>query len=138
MMWRDDEKRRASNRASAERRRRREGRPTRAELQQRRVAARAEKVRLAKLARASRLTFPQRLRQIIDEHKTSRGCQVCGLAEPAYVLDHHHVDPTTKLYSVARAKSYARLEAELAKCVVLCAIHHRMVEAGDIQLKEAT
>jgi hypothetical protein len=79
------------------------------------------------------------LTQARQEYKAARGCCICGLREPAYVLDFHHIDPTTKsLKTFDRYRTLTSLMAEIAKCVVICANHHRMLEAGDIVLpKEA-
>jgi hypothetical protein len=75
-------------------------------------------------------------RALVAAHKAARGCAICGLTEPTYVLDLHHLDPTQKWRSFGGSltHSWQRLEAELEKCVVLCCNHHRMVEAGDLTL----
>lgn len=75
-------------------------------------------------------------RSRIALHKGASGCVVCGLREPSYVLDLHHLDAAGKwrAFGGSLTHKWERLEAELAKCVVLCANHHRMVEAGDVAL----
>ena len=42
---------------------------------------------------------------------------------PAYVLELHHVDPSTKCFKLSQAHAYDRptIEAEITKCMVLCA-----------------
>lgn len=73
----------------------------------------------------------------ISEWKAARGCAWCGEKDPV-VLDCDHIDPSTKddrlrarLGQRAKVKwglsalSWADLEAELAKCQVLCANCHR-------------
>jgi hypothetical protein len=71
----------------------------------------------------------------LNEYKAAKGCVVCGVADPPYILDFHHVDPSTKEFVLSKAnKRSARVDAEIAKCVVICAIHHRMVEMGDVVL----
>jgi hypothetical protein len=57
-------------------------------------------------------------------------CLDCGGIFPPHVMDFDHRDPTTKLFSVAAdkvlLKNRAVLEAEVAKCDVICANCHRI------------
>lgn len=68
-----------------------------------------------------------RLHEYLRQVKVARGCEDCGERDPA-VLDFHHRDPATKVGSVrmlAQAQaSKARLDAEMAKCAVLCCNCH--------------
>jgi hypothetical protein len=66
----------------------------------------------------------------IDNYKTERGCIICKLDDPAFVLDLHHRDPATKKFGMSRPRkrTLEEVEEEAAKCVVLCANHHREVE----------
>lgn len=55
-------------------------------------------------------------------------CLDCGRAFPPYVMDFEHRDPTTKSFWIlqrAGTVSRERLDAELAKCDIVCAICHR-------------
>jgi hypothetical protein len=58
-------------------------------------------------------------------------CALCGYDRTPNNLHFHHVDPTTKQYSVnmARGKSLAAYRAEAAKCVLVCANCHGEIEA---------
>jgi cytochrome c553 len=49
-------------------------------------------------------------------------------------LHFHHVDPTTKWFtmSVASGKGLAKLRAEAMKCVLVCANCHGEIESGVI------
>jgi 5-methylcytosine-specific restriction endonuclease McrA len=54
-------------------------------------------------------------------------CSRCG-EKDRRCLDFHHLDPSKKDDSIAhmiKTASYARLEAEVKKCIVLCANCHR-------------
>lgn len=56
--------------------------------------------------------------------KLGGGCQVCGTTED---LEFHHVAPADKVIeaTVMFSKySQARIDEELAKCVLLCTDHH--------------
>jgi hypothetical protein len=58
----------------------------------------------------------------------SKGCSRCSEKHPA-TLDFHHIDLSTKEFTIGEARnrklSEARFKAELAKCIVLCANCHR-------------
>lgn len=59
------------------------------------------------------------------------GCVQCPEAD-LDCLDFHHRDATTKEFTVSfgiSSRSFARLKAEVAKCVVLCSNCHRKEHA---------
>ena len=66
---------------------------------------------------------------VVEFKRSCEGCVLCGEKEPVS-LDFHHLDPKAKDGAVARQPSIARVLAEIAKCVVLCANCHRKVHAG--------
>jgi 5-methylcytosine-specific restriction endonuclease McrA len=60
-------------------------------------------------------------------------CRGCGFDAPVDALEFHHLDPTAKEFGISVdgvPRSWARVEAELAKCVLLCANCHRETHAG--------
>lgn len=63
-----------------------------------------------------------------DDIKRSLGCSRCPEKEPV-ALDFHHRDPATKLGEVSkmitRGLGRKTIEAEIAKCDVLCSNCHR-------------
>lgn len=64
-------------------------------------------------------------------------CVACGYAKSSAALHFHHLDPSTKSFSIAGggvSRSLARARAEAAKCVLLCANCHAEVETGARQL----
>lgn len=70
-------------------------------------------------------------RTLVEE--AGGACILCGYARSMAALQFHHVDPSTKRFSlstkgVARALDAARAEAQ--KCVLLCANCHAEVEVG--------
>lgn len=71
-------------------------------------------------------------------YKNNKSCLVCGEAENC-CLDFHHLDPSQKDFAIGPnlTKKWDRIEAELAKCVVLCSNCHRKVHAGVIELNGA-
>lgn len=60
-------------------------------------------------------------------------CTRCGNCFPSVCMDFHHRDPATKQYGVALMLrcSLDKVRAEIAKCDVLCANCHRIVEFGN-------
>jgi hypothetical protein len=80
----------------------------------------------AKATERNRLARQERVARF-NELKAALACQKCGENHPA-VLDFHHRDAAQKEGEIAvlvRSGSMKRLEAELAKCDVLCANCHR-------------
>jgi len=66
--------------------------------------------------------------------KSGLRCERCGFSHPA-ALHFHHTHPTTKEFGLAaavrRGFSEARIQAEIAKCVVLCANCHAIEHHGE-------
>jgi Zn finger protein HypA/HybF involved in hydrogenase expression len=60
-------------------------------------------------------------RHFVKEYKSKCSCKKCGDARP-YVLDFHHIDPSTKLFDLGDTskKGIKKLQEEIDKCVVLC------------------
>jgi transposase len=70
-------------------------------------------------------------RKLVEE--AGGKCIACGYSECVAALQFHHVDPTTKSFSLAQrglARSWAAVRAEAAKCLLLCANCHAEVEVG--------
>ncbi|HEY1074630.1 MAG TPA: hypothetical protein VGE59_02925, partial [Patescibacteria group bacterium] len=69
--------------------------------------------------------------------KSSKSCCVCGESS-SVCLDFHHLDDKTKSFNLSDVKSWGwsmkKVEAEIEKCVVLCANCHRKVHAGIIDI----
>lgn len=60
-------------------------------------------------------------------------CRGCGFGSPVDALEFHHLDPSAKEFGISVdgvPRSWARVEAELTKCVLLCANCHRETHAG--------
>ena len=72
-------------------------------------------------------------REYIESHK-DRPCEDCGNTYPRFVMDFHHLDEETKdpqmkkknFIQTAMKWCIERIDAELAKCVVLCSNCHRV------------
>lgn len=57
-------------------------------------------------------------------------CTICGYDKCPSAFDFHHLDPREKDFVVSAKSSWAAIEPELKKCVLLCANCHREVHAG--------
>ncbi len=112
--------------------------------------SRAEATKLQNVEREwgpSRANHPAAARKVYDrkrlmvrEYRETRGCQDCGENHPA-ILDLHHTDPSTKhpslrsrqvddgtgrrTYKGWMGMSFADIETELQKCIVLCSNCHK-------------
>ena len=80
-------------------------------------------------ARTHRVTRVAALRERVIDAK-SVPCMDCALTFPYYVMDFDHRPDEVKLFNIAeyaRLKpSMAQLEAEIAKCDVICSNCHRI------------
>lgn len=85
----------------------------------------------------------KRDRLYFQQIKLERGCADCGYRENAVALDFDHLPGTEKKYRVAcmAGVSRALIDAEIAKCEVVCANCHRirtanrLIEAGEDSLE---
>jgi 5-methylcytosine-specific restriction endonuclease McrA len=74
----------------------------------------------------------RRVKEIVVAEAGGR-CQLCGYDKYLGALEFHHIDPTTKLFSLALGgvtRSIAAARAEAQKCALLCANCHAEVEGG--------
>ena len=70
---------------------------------------------------------------------TGGACVGCGRMRPVDALEFHHIDPLTKEFGISTEgirRDWDKIEAELKKCVLLCANCHREVHAGVRQIGE--
>jgi hypothetical protein len=70
----------------------------------------------------------------LNDIKNTLKCSRCDENHPA-CLDFHHVDTSTKEFNlgdcVRKGYSKERIEAEIAKCIILCANCHRKLHFED-------
>ena len=78
----------------------------------------------------------EKLRQL----KESKPCADCNMFYPSYVMDYDHLDPVNKIdgigYLVSTAHSWAIVEAEIAKCELVCANCHRLRTYHGVKCKQ--
>ena len=79
----------------------------------------------AEIARTS--ANRKKIKRLVDEYKSTLSCVVCGENHPA-VLQFHHLDPKEKDFDICYAThsgvGFEKIQAEIDKCVVLCANCH--------------
>lgn len=61
----------------------------------------------------------------------SNPCSRCGGTFPPVCMDWHHRDPNTKLFELSAAPRHGRKKVleEIAKCDLVCANCHRIIES---------
>lgn len=67
-------------------------------------------------------------KDILNQTKIGKCCEKCGYNRCVEALDYHHIDPNTKLDTVARLATHFNIETaleEIKKCSILCANCHR-------------
>lgn len=82
--------------------------------------------------RAEEADARTRLKQRAVDHMGG-ACFGCARRGPLTLFEFHHTDATTKDFGISQdgiARSWAKIAAELMKCVMLCANCHREVHAG--------
>jgi hypothetical protein len=59
-------------------------------------------------------------------------CEICGYRKCIRALTFHHVDPTTKRFTLASSlsRSWESLVREVGKCVLVCENCHREIHHG--------
>jgi hypothetical protein len=81
--------------------------------------------RPANAAASKRLRDERRSK--LNSIKLSAGCKDCGFNSHPAALEFNHRDPLTKDFTISQSmhRSWSSLEAEIAKCDVLCSnCHH--------------
>lgn len=90
---------------------------------------------------ASRVADHRRKLELIRAIKTESGCVECGYNAHPEALDFDHIDPTAKANPGRGAFrtiwSWSRIEAEIAKCEVVCANCHRIRTAKRREIETA-
>lgn len=68
--------------------------------------------------------------QIINRIKLECGCEHCGYDENPTALQFHHVDKSTKKFTISANVhgNIMRILREIEKCIVLCANCHAIEE----------
>lgn len=71
----------------------------------------------------------QKLYDYINFKKLQSGCTRCGYNKCPQALHYHHIDPKTKLKSIAQMivsqRPVQKIEEEIEKCILLCANCHQ-------------
>ncbi len=77
----------------------------------------------------------RRVKQVLVE-EAGGGCALCGYDRCIRALHFHHVDPSTKSFTVSHGgvtASLARAREEAAKCILLCSNCHAEVESRPVE-----
>jgi len=75
-------------------------------------------------AKAHKKSYEARNKEFIQRYKRQCKCAKCGLSNKPYLLEFHHIDPTTKYKEVTNlqfnAYSMKLIKEEIRKCVMIC------------------
>ena len=66
-------------------------------------------------------------RRWIEQIKVESGCVECGYNEHHAGLEFHHIEPRLGLCQMDGRRSLKWTKAEMAKCLILCAICHAIL-----------
>lgn len=90
---------------------------------------------------ADRLSIARQALKVRAVEFMGGACNGCGGRYPPALLDFHHRVAKEKVFGISQdgvLRSWPRIVAELAKCVMLCANCHREVHAGIRALDDRT
>ena len=87
--------------------------------------------------KVSNLKYRQKGKDAVNAFK-SKPCAICNTCYPPIAMDLHHLDSSSKSGNVSqirKIKGRAGIMQELTKCAVLCAVCHRLLHAGLVDLE---
>ena len=75
----------------------------------------------------------ERKEEYVYSQKANKPCSVCKGVFDAAAMDFHHKDRKTKFHSISRMMaarySIKKIQAEIEKCILVCACCHRIIES---------
>lgn len=74
----------------------------------------------------------RRLKEMAIQNKGGK-CMCCGYNKYNGALDFHHINESTKEFSLSvrgLTRSWKKIEAEIDKCLLVCANCHREIHGG--------
>jgi hypothetical protein len=89
----------------------------------------------ANTCQSCRVTLKRRgIKKLAVEHMGGQ-CQLCGYRRCLSALQFHHRDPREKDFTIAdNSTDWPRVQREIEKCVLLCAVCHFEVHAGILDI----
>lgn len=90
-----------------------------------------------KACEVQRLRIWRNTRKQREIQKRGGCCSMCGYSKYIGALEFHHTDPLSKEFdwSTAVMRSQQAIDAELEKCVIVCANCHREIHAANFTAK---
>lgn len=86
-----------------------------------------------------RKRYKDKVKEVIDTARVTTPCYFCGEMDPI-IKQFHHIYPEEKLFDIGHSHSsrgIAAVQAEIAKCIVVCANDHLRIHAGVFELDES-
>ena len=86
----------------------------------------AKKAKMFCSKRCATNSFRKKRRDMVNNIKLKKGCELCGYNKHAAALHFDHLDTTTKSFNISQdvKKKWTDIEEEISKCRVLCANCH--------------
>lgn len=80
------------------------------------------------------ISYRQRMKKRAVEYKGG-SCKICGYNKCFRALSFHHIDPKTKDFTISGLTyKWARIKAEIDKCILVCLNCHSEIHSGLITL----
>ena len=77
-------------------------------------------------------------KHLIDAYKEELGCTcaLCGIQDHPIAFDFHHINHEEKENTISKMTGYRweKIKAEIDKCIMLCAVCHRKLHKGLLEL----
>jgi 5-methylcytosine-specific restriction endonuclease McrA len=86
-----------------------------------------------------RMAVKRRRKKLREMARASKGgkCMICGYYKCQRALSFHHIDPAKKNFDLSTnglTRSWAKIEEEIKKCILVCANCHMEIHEGITQL----
>ena len=99
------------------------------------MSTRPEKRTYADRAVYMREAVKKRRRKLREMARASKGskCAICGYDKCQRALSFHHLDPDKKEFTLSTkglTRSWSKIEAEIKKCILVCANCHMEIHEG--------
>ena len=103
------------------------------------MSTRKETRTYADRAEYMREAVKRRRKKLREMARATQGskCMICGYNKCQRALSFHHIDPSKKEFDLSSrgvTRSWKKVEAEIKKCVLVCANCHMEIHDGITQL----
>lgn len=80
------------------------------------------------------VAWRKRTKLKLVEYKGGK-CQCCGYSKCIEALEFHHIDASSKEFSISgKSSSFEKLKKEVDKCILVCSNCHKEIHAGILKI----